>query len=499
MRAEAAQVNGARFTAHPEEALDYRVLFEHSLDGVLFAIPDGRILAANPAACQLLGRSEDELRAIGRQGIADAADARWADVVAERTRTGRTRSQVRMRRPGGATFEVELSSVSYSTAAGEPRACIVFRDVSDRQSAVSQEEVLLSADDRIARELHDRVARRVSAAVLQARELLREATDERVRRRLGDLADRLEDTLASVRQAEFRLGAHRERRYQTLVENSPVSVAVYRGADTRFVYANRRAVDLYGARDLEDMLSRYGHEVIPRDLQPGWRHRVQRILEGAVIRQGRTRIVRFDGREIDVEVNAVRVTYDGEPCVQIELRDLTKRTSAERRRRERLEQEARSDPLTGMLNRRGWDTAVAAALTSAAATGTPLTIAVADLDHFKAYNDTYGHPAGDRLLAGLGRRWRTELRVDDTLARLGGEEFGLALPETTAETARQLMERLARVVPDAQTCSAGIAEWTGEETAAVLLARADAALYEAKGTGRNRIVVAGNHRRTGTR
>lgn len=486
---------------HPEGIaagdIAYRVLFELSLDGVIVTIPDGRILAANPAACQLLGRSEAELRTVGRQGIADPSDARWADVVTERTRTGRTRTQVRMTRPDGATFEVELTSATYRTDQGEPRACIVFRDVSLRQTTINEEEALLSADDRIARELHDRVTRRVSAAVLEARELLRDATDERLHDRLAGLADRLEETLSGVRQAEFRLGAHTERRYRTLVENSPVSVAVYRGSDTRFVYANRRAVELYGARDLEDMLSRYGHEVIPPDLQAGWRHRVARILDGAVVRQGRTRIVRFDGREIDVEVNAVRVDFDGEPCVQIELRDMSKRTTAERRRRERLEQQARSDPLTGVLNRRGWDAALAAALTAATATGTPVTVAIADLDHFKAYNDTHGHPAGDRLLAGLARRWRAGLRTDDILARLGGEEFGLALPETTADTARQLVERLARDVPDGQTCSAGVAEWTGNETADAVLARADAALYEAKRLGRSRVAVAPEGRTTG--
>lgn len=468
-----------------------RALFEHNLDGVLITVPDeGRILAANPAACQLLGRSETELQAIGRQGIADAGDPRWGDVLTERARTGRTRTQVRMCRNDGSTFEVELSSAAFSSSRGERRACIVFRDLSARDVDVSRERELFATHDGIARELQDRVSRRVAVALMQTRELLRGSDDEQTRSRLADLAGWLDDTLASVEQAAFRLGTETERRYESLVENSPVSVAVYRGRDTRFVYANRAAVELYGARDLEDMLSRYGYEVIPPDLEPGWRHRVERILDGAVIRQGRTRIVRFDGVELDVEVNATRVEFDSEPCVQIELRDVTKRTAAERRRRERLEREARSDPLTGVLNRRGWDEALRAGLAGATATGAPLTIAIADLDHFKAYNDSRGHPAGDRLLVELGQRWRGELRTDDVLARLGGEEFGVVMQETTAERAQELLLRLSGAVPDGQTCSMGVAQWTGVESAEELLARADAALYCAKRGGRNRVAAA---------
>ena len=314
------------------ESAAYRAIFEHSLDGVLFTIPDGRILAANSAACHLLARSEEEICAVGRQGLADATDPRWAAGLDERSRTGRTRTQVRMVRGDGSIFEADLTSAVFPTPEGDLRACVIFRDLSERIAA-AQQVALLEDRDRIARNLHNVVMRKLSTASMHAHSLLGHTTDDVVRERVAELVAELDKTLVNVRKAVFRLGSESERRYQTLVENSPVSVAVYRGRDTRFVYANRCAVELYGAQDLDDMLSHYCYEVIPPDVKDGWERRVQRILDGAVIRQGHARIIRFDGHEIDVEVNAIRVVLDGEPCVQVELRDVTRRTAAERRHR----------------------------------------------------------------------------------------------------------------------------------------------------------------------
>lgn len=466
----------------------YEAIFLYSLDGVMFTAPDGRIFAANPAACQLLGRSEREICQIGRQGLADATDPRWAEAIEERARTGRTRARVRMVRRDGSAFEVDLSSATFRTADGETRACVIFHDVSD-QIAADRRLALMEDRDRIARNLHDTVVRRLSAAASRAYGLLGRTKDKAAHDQLMTLTDELDQTLVGVREAVFRLGSETERRYQSLVENSPVSVAVYRGSDTRFLYANRRAVELYGARDLDDMLSRHGYEVIPESLQPGWRQRVQAILDGTVIRQGRTRIVRFDGRQIDVEVNATRVMFDGVPCVQVELRDISRRSAVERRRRQRLQQELRTDPLTGLLNRRGWDAALAEGLAVAQASRAPFVVALADLDHFKAYNDTHGHPAGDHLLQQLARAWQFELRGDDVLARLGGEEFGLALPGTSLELADTLLARLHAGVPFGQTTSIGVAQWDSRETVGDLVARADRALYDAKRAGRNRTIT----------
>jgi diguanylate cyclase (GGDEF)-like protein len=113
-----------------------------------------------------------------------------------------------------------------------------------------------------------------------------------------------------------------------------------------------------------------------------------------------------------------------------------------------------------------------------------------DLDHFKAFNDTRGHQAGDRLLKEAAAAWLSRLRQQDILARYGGEEFIVLLPGTDVLEGCAIMERLRPATPAEQTFSSGVAAWDGTETSEELIARADAALYEAKHTGRDRIVAA---------
>jgi diguanylate cyclase (GGDEF)-like protein len=117
-------------------------------------------------------------------------------------------------------------------------------------------------------------------------------------------------------------------------------------------------------------------------------------------------------------------------------------------------------------------------------------MALLDLDHFKVFNDTHGHPAGDALLRDVAQAWSSQLRVTDLLARYGGEEFAVVLPNCDVEAARHLLERLLGSVPDGASASAGVAAWDGQESAEALLARADVALYAAKEAGRNRVTTA---------
>jgi diguanylate cyclase (GGDEF)-like protein len=113
-----------------------------------------------------------------------------------------------------------------------------------------------------------------------------------------------------------------------------------------------------------------------------------------------------------------------------------------------------------------------------------------DLDHFKRYNDTYGHQAGDELLAGAAAAWGAVLRGEDLLARYGGEEFALLLMGRTAEEATQIAERMLAATPSRQTFSAGLACWDGRESPDDLLRRADELLYASKHAGRARISAA---------
>ena len=160
----------------------------------------------------------------------------------------------------------------------------------------------------------------------------------------------------------------------------------------------------------------------------------------------------------------------------------------------------REDQLTGSLNRRGLDDVFEREAARSDRRGTPLCIALLDLDDFKRLNDTYGHQAGDSALKHLVSIVKETLRTMDVIARFGGEEFLILLPETTVEAASQTMTRLQRELTKhfflhenekvLITFSAGVALRQPNEDQAALVKRADQAMYEAKKTGKNRVVVA---------
>jgi diguanylate cyclase (GGDEF)-like protein len=146
---------------------------------------------------------------------------------------------------------------------------------------------------------------------------------------------------------------------------------------------------------------------------------------------------------------------------------------------EELERSSRTDPLTGLFNRRHMQIELSRHLAETDPNFKPLAIALVDLDGFKAYNDTMGHLAGDRLLKSAATSWLEQLRVDDVLVRLGGDEFVAILPNCSGANAMRVANRLIEAAPDV-ACSIGVACWNGVETPEELLARADAAMYEAK-------------------
>ncbi len=160
----------------------------------------------------------------------------------------------------------------------------------------------------------------------------------------------------------------------------------------------------------------------------------------------------------------------------------------------------REDQLTGTLNRRGLDDVFERESARADRRNTPLCVALLDLDNFKRLNDTYGHLAGDNALRHLAKVVKATLRSMDVIARFGGEEFLIILPETPIEAAELTMTRLQRELTkhffmhDNEklliTFSAGVALRLPNEDQASLLARVDRAMYQAKQTGKNRVVVA---------
>jgi diguanylate cyclase (GGDEF)-like protein len=155
----------------------------------------------------------------------------------------------------------------------------------------------------------------------------------------------------------------------------------------------------------------------------------------------------------------------------------------------RAREHSEVDPVTRGTNRRGLDRRLELAMSQAPFHAEPLVLAMIDIDHFKQINDQQGHQAGDRTLERLASAWSHNLRDGDVLARFGGDEFVVVLPDT-GDKALAILERVRAAGGEAVTCSIGVAAWQAGDSASRLISRADSALYAAKGLGRNRIVVA---------
>ena len=165
-----------------------------------------------------------------------------------------------------------------------------------------------------------------------------------------------------------------------------------------------------------------------------------------------------------------------------------------------LEQEAMTDPLTALPNRRAYDAELARVAARSRRSKSPISVGVADIDHFKNINDTYGHPVGDVVLCEVGKAIERAARGTDFVARTGGEEFGMLLPDTAIEMAGVVAERMRKAVeetsvttPDGAcirvTISIGLAPLAPDAAPDVALASADAALYQAKARGRDQVAV----------
>ena len=151
---------------------------------------------------------------------------------------------------------------------------------------------------------------------------------------------------------------------------------------------------------------------------------------------------------------------------------------------------AGTDSLTGLPNRRAWEEGLSREMARAARENTPLAVAMIDLDGFKAYNDSRGHPAGDLLLGQISREWRQSVRASDSLARYGGDEFAITFPNCDPANAARMLDRLRAESSSESTFSAGLVIWDASETREALIGRADAALYEAKAEGHARTCFA---------
>lgn len=441
-----------------ERQAELQAIIEHTPDAFLRIDPDGRVLEMNAAAEKLFGWERDVLiglrvtDTIVPDGLRQAINAMLARAGEEGV-SGRVLEAPAIHRAGH-HVPVELT-IGATKHDGDVRFHVFLRDISERlerdrerREETSALAVLAEVTSRLARGLDDALVR-----------------------------DQLCDAACRVAEADHAV---------LLVPHDDGGL-ITSGASA----AELRDVRVEpGAKSLALETYTSGMPVFVADAEAsGWllasRHGARSVA---------TQPIMLDGRCVGVLMAYWRTPRD-------ELSDRTSRllvllaheasTALSRTALvARLAQQSRTDALTGVLNRRALDDELHLALLNARQRGLPVSVALLDLDHFKAYNDSHGHAAGDQLLKGACAAWSNALRTGDALARFGGEEFVVVLPGCAASDAAALIDRLRQATPSRQTCSAGVAAWDGAEDASALIERADRALYRAKDEGRDQVCVA---------
>ena len=286
----------------------------------------------------------------------------------------------------------------------------------------------------------------------------------------------------------------RRERYQMLLQAiSDLGEGLLITERGRMVYANPAYLRLSGYSDGELRALPSLIDLAPPEHQAALHEGLRQRLGGMPREsQYEGQLVRKDGVIIDVETAMRPLSAEGSSRLIAVVRDITdrKRVDAELRVSEqRAYVAARQDALTGIPNRRAWEEELPHALARSRRDGSPVTVAMLDLDNFKTYNDDWGHGRGDEVLREIAGRWTEPLREVDLLARIGGDEFAAVLPGSTVDEARNVIERLREATSGLIVFSAGLAGWDGVESAESLMARADAALYNSKRTGSGRVAA----------
>ena len=217
----------------------------------------------------------------------------------------------------------------------------------------------------------------------------------------------------------------------------------------------------------------------------------------------------YDGETLRAVIGRL---MEGARAMELNNKKLEASLSSSKQEIEQLQQnlavvrsESLTDPLTSLSNRKSFDASLASAIVAARQRGEPLSLMMVDVDHFKRFNDSFGHLIGDQVLRLVAVAMKNNVKGQDIAARYGGEEFVIALPDTTLRSAAAVADQIRRAVMAKElmkrssgerlgriTVSVGIAQLHGVDAAQSLIERADACLYAAKRLGRNRVVCEGD-------
>ncbi|WP_198968647.1 GGDEF domain-containing protein [Xylophilus sp. ASV27] len=273
--------------------------------------------------------------------------------------------------------------------------------------------------------------------------------------------------------------------------------------DVIFKQSEAKARQLDAQEQMKQMLASFIERLSQMSENSGIYHD---MVEGCAQRLGAATSLEEIAPVLQEVIAATRAMALDSRVHRDELQALQERTTATQAEIARLQQElvqasaqARHDPLTGALNRKGLDEAMERELARARRASTPLCLGMLDIDNFKKINDHHGHDSGDAALLHLANVARAALRAQDSLARYGGEEFVVLMPDTAPTVAVEVLQRLQRELTKhfflannekvLITFSAGVSALAGEEDLADALRRADQAMYLAKRAGKNRVML----------
>jgi diguanylate cyclase (GGDEF)-like protein/PAS domain S-box-containing protein len=295
----------------------------------------------------------------------------------------------------------------------------------------------------------------------------------------------------------------RERESRTLAENVPINIARY-DREGRLLYMNPRLIAVL-PMPVEELL---GHKLTDHNFLPNVEIFQQAITETLESGEEHTFEVEVPSREGGFETHIIRMITELDESGEVLGVLSTGQDITERKRLEReLKRQAHLDYLTGLVNRRHFIELAEIELSRLSRYGGELSLILFDIDHFKHINDTHGHSVGDIVLQKIGQICRENVRDVDVVARFGGEEFVILLPQTNSQRAAEAAERLRLALDEGNvkldkgsiqdfTASFGVATLSSganEHAKALsiddLLIRADSAMYQAKNNGRNQVCI----------
>ncbi|MBU2512235.1 diguanylate cyclase [bacterium] len=318
---------------------------------------------------------------------------------------------------------------------------------------------------------------------------------------LAQVNKQLQNEISERKTIEKKL-KDSETKYRKLFEKSNDALLIT--DKTRVLDCNAAMVELFRYKSKAFLLKTHFFEFFPANQPDGEssEDKISGMMEMA-IREGSQKFecmsIRTDDKEFPTEVLMTAIPMGKKAVLHTVMRDITKQKESE----QILITQAIRDSLTGLFNRRYLEESLEREISKAQRHGNALSIIMLDADHFKQFNDTYGHLAGDIILRNLGKRLVKYSRKEDIACRYGGEEFVLVLPGTTLDVAYQRAEDLRAIIENDKkmeykqqvlpivTISLGIAFYPNNgKTVNELMNAADKALYRAKEQGRNQVVIA---------